>query len=47
MCFLFIIIASCKGAYKRLRWCRGSVLASDTKVRGFKAGRSRWIFKGR
>ena len=32
---------------KRLRWCRGSVLASDTQVRGFKPGRSRWIFKGR
>ena len=26
-----------------LRWCRGSVLASDTKVRGFKPGQSRWI----
>ena len=32
---------------KRHRWCRGSVLASGTQVRGFKPGRSRRIFKGR
>jgi hypothetical protein len=31
--------------YKRLRWCRGRVLASDNQVRGFKPGRSRRIFK--
>ena len=30
----------------RLRWSRGSVLAFGTQVRGFKPGRSRWIFKG-
>ena len=30
----------------RLRWSRGSVLAFSTQVRGFKPGRSRWIFKG-
>ena len=30
----------------RLRWSRGSVLAFSTKVRGFKPGRSRRIFKG-
>ena len=31
---------------KRLRWSRGSVLAFDTQVRGFKPGRSRRIFRG-
>jgi hypothetical protein len=31
---------------KWLRWSRGSVLAFGTQVRGFKPGRSRWIFKG-
>ena len=31
---------------KRLRWSRGSVLAFGTQVRGFKPGRSRWIFQG-
>jgi hypothetical protein len=31
---------------QRLRWSRGSVLASTTQVRGFKPGRSRRIFKG-
>jgi hypothetical protein len=41
---LFINKAFC---LERLRWCRGSVLASDTQVRGFKLGRSRRIFKGR
>ena len=30
----------------RLRWSRGSVLAFGTQVRGFKLGRSRWIFQG-
>ena len=30
----------------RLRWSRGSVLVFSTQVRGFKPGRSRWIFKG-
>ena len=29
-----------------LRWSRGSVLAFGTQVRGFKPGRSRWIFQG-
>ena len=29
---------------QRLRWSRGSVLAFGTQVRGFKPGRSRWIF---
>ena len=29
---------------KRLRLCRGSVLVSDTQVRGFKPGRRRRIF---
>jgi hypothetical protein len=28
------------------RWSSGSVLASGPKVRGFKPGRGRWIFKG-
>ena len=28
-----------------LRWSRGSVLAFGTQVRGFKPGRSRWIFQ--
>ena len=32
---------------ERLGCFRGSVLASDTQVRSFKPGRSRWIFKGR
>ena len=32
---------------KRLRWSRGSVLAFDTQVRGFKLGRSSRIFKGK
>jgi hypothetical protein len=32
---------------EQLRWCRGSVLASDTQVSEFKPGRSRQIFKGR
>ena len=27
-------------------WSRGSVLAFSTQVRGFKPGRSHWIFKG-
>ena len=31
---------------KRLRWCRGSVLASDTQVCGFKPGQSHRIFTG-
>jgi hypothetical protein len=31
---------------KRLRWSRGRVLAFGTKVRRFKPGWSRWIFKG-
>jgi len=34
------------GMFYRLRWCRGSVLAFGTQVRGFKPGRSRRIFKG-
>ena len=29
-----------------LRWSRGSHPASGTQVRGFKLGRSRWIFQG-
>ena len=32
--------------YTRLRWSRGSVPAFGTQVRGFKPGRSRWIFQG-
>ena len=35
-----------KGSFMRLRWSRGSVLASSTQVRGFKPGRSRRIFQG-
>ena len=31
---------------KRLRWSRGSVLAFDTQVHGFKPGRSSRIFQG-
>ena len=31
---------------ERLQWCRGSVLAFSTQVRGFKPGWSRRIFKG-
>jgi hypothetical protein len=31
---------------KRTRWSRGCVLAFSTQVRGFKPGRSRWIFQG-
>ena len=31
---------------KRLRWSKGSVLAFGTQIRGFKPGRSRWIFQG-
>jgi hypothetical protein len=31
---------------KWLWWSRGSVLAFGTQVRGFKPGRSHWIFKG-
>ena len=31
---------------KQLRWSRGSVLAFGTQLRGFKPGRSRWIFQG-
>jgi len=31
---------------QRLRWSRGSVLAFSTRLRGFKPGRSRRIFKG-
>ena len=30
-----------------LRWSRGSVLAFSTKVRGFKPGRSRRIFRAK
>ena len=37
----------CKGQYERLRWSRGSVLAFGTQVRGFKPGRSRWLFQGK
>jgi hypothetical protein len=33
--------------YQRLRWSRGSVLAFGTQVRGFKPGRSRWIFRAK
>ena len=33
--------------YKRLRWSRGSVLAFSSQVRGFKHGRSRWIFRAK
>ena len=32
---------------KRLRWCRGSVLAFSAQVRGFKLGRSRRIFRAK
>jgi len=32
---------------KRLRWSRSSMLAFSTRVRGFKPGRSRRIFKGK
>jgi hypothetical protein len=32
--------------YRPLRWSRGSVLAFNTQVRGFKPGRSHGIFKG-
>ena len=32
---------------QRLRWSRGSVLAFDTQVRGFKPGRSSRIFQGK
>ena len=31
----------------RPRWSRGNVLASRSKVRGFKSGWGRWIFSGR
>ena len=31
----------------RPRWFRGNVLASRSKVRGFKPGWGRWIFSGR
>jgi hypothetical protein len=31
---------------RRPHWSRGSVLATGPKVRGFKLGRGRWIFKG-
>ena len=31
----------------RPRWSRGNVLASRSKVRGFKPGWGRWIFSGR
>jgi hypothetical protein len=31
---------------KWLRWSRGSMLAFRTQVRGFKPGRSCWIFQG-
>ena len=39
---------SCETYYSthRLRWSRGSVLAVGTQVRGFKPGRSSWIFQG-
>ena len=30
-----------------IRWCRGSVLAFSTQVRGFKPGRSRRIFRAK
>ena len=45
----FILFALCciNTRPQRLQWCRGSVLASDTQVRGFKPGRSRRIFTGR
>jgi hypothetical protein len=33
--------------YQRLRWSRGSVLAFGTRVRGFKPGRSRRIFRAK
>jgi hypothetical protein len=32
--------------YSRPQWSSGSVLATGPKVRGFKPGRGRWIFKG-
>ena len=32
--------------YRQLRCSRGSVLAFGTQVRGFKPGRSTWIFQG-
>jgi len=32
---------------KQLRWCRSSVLAFSTQVRGFKLGRSRRIFRAK
>jgi hypothetical protein len=32
--------------FYRIWWSRGIVLAFGTQVRGFKPGRSRWIFKG-
>jgi hypothetical protein len=50
---MFIVTGDSKNNYprkpslQRLRWCGGSVLASDTQVRGFKPGQSRRIFKGR
>jgi hypothetical protein len=30
----------------RPRWSSDSVLATGPKVRGFRTGRGRWIFKG-
>ena len=33
--------------YKKLRWSRGSVLAFNIQVRGFKPGRSRRIFRAK
>ena len=37
----------CKRANKRLRWSRGSVLASATQVRGFTPGRNFRIFRAK
>ena len=44
--FIDIILPHYGHGVKRLRWSRGSVLAFGTQVRGFKPGRSRWIFQG-
>ena len=34
------------GFHSRPRWSRGTVLASKSKVRGFKSSWGRWIFSG-
>ena len=39
-------VYSCTIPLDHRLWSRGSVLAFGTQVRGFKPGRSRWIFKG-